>query len=424
MYAEIPAPLEEGKRGNIIMTLTLHDNSGLLGEEKLDELCKKNLEYLDFGNTLDWLLPEDSEMLDGCEWLGKIIGRDADVLVVIGVGGSNRAARAVYEALGSRSRTQIEWVGLNYSAKEMNALLEWLKYKEVYINVIAKNFKTLEPGLWFRVLRNWLIEEYGEEEYSSHIICTGTPGSDLHQLAEGNGYYFLDFPVDTCGRYSAFTPVALFPLAVAGLNIREMINGAKVMRMMLEKPDHNPALMLASARNYLYENGYKLEMLSFFEPSLERFSKWWTQLFAESEGKDGKGLYPIVGSFTEDLHSIGQYIQQGEPILFETFLNILDTEDRQIDLTDIPDGFEYLDGKTFNDVNKAAFKATLEAHSKRFPCFKIDIVSLDEFTFGELFYFFMFTCCLSARILGVNPFDQPGVEGYKEKTIASLKANI
>ena len=406
------------------MTLTLHDNSGLLSEEKLDDLCKKNLEYLDFGNTLDWLLPEDSEMLDDCEWLGTIVRNHADVLAVIGVGGSNRAARAVYEALGSKSGIEIEWVGLNYSAKEMNALLERLKYKEVYVNVIAKNFKTLEPGLWFRVLRNWLREEYGEEEYSSHIICTGTPGSDLQKLSEDNDYYFLDFPTDTCGRYSAFTPVALFPLAVAGLDIRKMITGAKVMRMILKSAKNNPALMLASARNYLYENGYKLEMLSFFEPSFERFSKWWTQLFAESEGKDGKGLFPVVGSFTEDLHSIGQYIQQGEPILFETFLNILKPEDRKINLTDIPDGFEYLDGKSLNDVNNAAFKATLETHSKRFPCFEIDIVSPDEYTFGELFYFFMFTCCLSARILGVNPFDQPGVEGYKEKTIASLKANI
>ncbi len=405
------------------MTLTLHDNSGLLGEEKLSDLCRKNLKYLDFGNTLDRLLPENSEMLDDCEWLGTVIRQKADVLVVIGVGGSNRAARAVYECLGSKSRVQIEWVGLNYSAKEMNALLERLKYKEVYINVIAKNFKTLEPGLWFRVLRNWLREEYGDEYYS-HIICTGTPGSDLQKLSEDNDYYFLEFPTDVCGRYSALTPVALFPLAVAGFNIREMIGGATVMRMTLKKADHNPALMLASARNYLYEKGFKLEMLSFFEPSLERFSKWWVQMFAESEGKCGKGLYPVVGSFTEDLHSIGQYIQQGEKILYEIFLNVLNPEDRQIDLTDIPDGFEYLDGKTFGDVNKAAFKATLATHSERFPCFEIDVVSLDEFVFGELFYFFMFTCCLSAKILGVNPFDQPGVEGYKEKTIASLKANI
>ncbi len=431
MHAEIPASLEENERGNIIMTLTLHDNSGLLSEEKLSELAEKNKPYLDrilqgedeFNDSLGWLEPGEEAFLEECEWLGKITGWNADVLIVVGVGGSNRAARAVYEAIGSKSKTQIEWVGLNYSAKEMNALLERLKYKEVYVNVIAKNFKTLEPGLWFRVLRNWLIEQYGEE-YPSHIICTGTPDSDFRQLSYDNDFCFLDFPADVCGRYSALTPVALFPLAVAGLNIREMIDGAKVMRMILEKAENNPALMLASARNYLYENGYKLEMLSFFDPSLERFSKWWVQMFAESEGKDGKGLFPVVGSFTEDLHSIGQYIQQGEPILFETFLNILNPEDRQIDLTDIPDGFEYLDGKSLNDVNKAAFKATLETHSKRFPCFEIDVVSLDEYTFGELFYFFMFTCYLSARILGVNPFDQPGVEGYKEKTIASLKANI
>ncbi|MCD7822651.1 MAG: glucose-6-phosphate isomerase [Oscillospiraceae bacterium] len=407
------------------MILTLHDNSGLLSEEKLSDLTKKNLHYLDSLDSLDWLMPLERDMLEACEWFGRVTSQDADVLIVIGVGGSNRAARAVYDCLGSKSGTQIEWVGLNYSAKEMNRLLERIRGKRVFVNVIAKNFKTLEPGLWFRVLRSWLREEYGDEEYNSHIICTGTPGSDLYELAQENGYIFVDFPEDVCGRYSAFTLVSLLPLAIAGLDIQEMINGANFMRTALEKADeNNPALMLATARNYLYENGYKMEMLSFFEPSLERFSKWWTQLFAESEGKDGKGLYPVVGSFTEDLHSIGQYIQQGEPILYEIFLNVLSSEDRRIDLTDIPDGFEYLDGKTLNDVNKAAYRATLATHSKRFPCFEIDVVSLDEFVFGELFYFFMFTCCLSAKMLGVNPFDQPGVESYKEKTISDLKANI
>ncbi|MCD8006378.1 MAG: glucose-6-phosphate isomerase [Oscillospiraceae bacterium] len=413
------------------MTLTLCDNSGLLGDEKLSELTEKNKPYLEamlngkdeFKDSAGWVEPGKQAYLEECEWLGTIVRQNADVLVVIGVGGSNRAARAVYECLGSKSYVKIEWAGLNYSASEMNALLRRLEGKSVYINVIAKNFKTLEPGLWFRVLRNWLRDEYGEE-YSQRIICTGTPGSDLNKLADDNDYYFLPFPENVCGRYSALTPVALFPLAVTGFNIREMLGGATVMRMVLQKADNNPALMLASARNYLYGNGFKLEMLSFFEPSLERFSKWWVQMFAESEGKNGKGLYPVVGSFTEDLHSIGQYIQQGEPILYEIFLNVMNPEDRQIDSTDIPDGFEYLDGKSLNDVNSAAFKATLATHSERFPCLRIDVVSLDEFTFGELFYFFMFTCCLSAKILGVNPFDQPGVEGYKEKTIAGLKANI
>ncbi len=409
------------------MNIRLYDRTGLLSDEKLDELARENLSLLDdkkpFFDSAGWSESERESMLEDCEWLSTIVRKNADVLVVIGVGGSNRAARAVYDCSGSKSKVQIEWAGLNYSASEMNALLERLSGKSVYINVIAKNFKTLEPGLWFRVLRNWLREEYGDE-YSGRIICTGTPGSDLERLADDNGYYFLEFPTDVCGRYSSLTEVSLFPLAVAGFNIRKIINGAEAMHTALQKTDDNPALKLASARNYLYQQGYRLEMLSFFEPSLERFSKWWTQLFAESEGKDGKGLYPVVGSFTEDLHSIGQYIQQGEPILFETFLNVLNPEDRSIELTDIPDGFEYLDGKSLNDVNNAAFKATLETHSKRFPCFEIDVVSLDEYTFGELFYFFEFTCYLSAKISGVNPFDQPGVEGYKEKTIASLKANI
>ncbi len=406
------------------MTLTLHDNSGILSEEKLSELAKKNLKYLDSEHPPEWLLQNYDETLEDCEWLSSSVRQNADVLVVIGVGGSNRAARAVYDCFGSKSGVEIEWVGLNYSAREMNSLLKRIDRKRIYVDLIAKNFKTLEPGLWFRALRTQLREEYGDE-YGYHVFCTGTPGSDLKELCYNHDFCFLEFPTDVCGRYSVFTPVALFPLAVAGFDIREMVNGAKAMRKALQDTsENNPALRLASARNYLYENGYKMEMLSFFDPSLERFSKWWTQLFAESEGKDGKGLFPVTGSFTEDLHSIGQYIQQGEPILFETFLNVQSSEDRIIDITDIPDGFEYLDGKSVNDVNNAAFRATLETHSKRFPCFEIDVPELDEYTFGELFYFFMYTCCLSARILGVNPFDQPGVESYKEKTIASLKANI
>lgn len=212
-------------------------------------------------------------------------------------------------------------------------------------------------------------------------------------------------------------------MAVAGLDIRAIAAGAAEMRKKLaaEPADSSTALYFAVIRNQLYDKGYRMEMLSFFEPRMFRFAKWWMQLFGESEGKKNKGLYPLIGNFTEDLHSVGQYLQEGSSVLFETFLNVKDSSaSLLIHGDDVDDGFSYLDGKDFDDINRAAYYATLAAHSSRYPCMVIDVDAINETSFGQLFYFFEFVCYLSALILGVNPFDQPGVEDYKRRMFRIL----
>ena len=234
---------------------------------------------------------------------------------------------------------------------------------------------------------------------------------------------FLPFPNKIGGRYTAMSPIGLFPMAVAGMDIRAMAQGARHMcqRLYSEPAQTNVALRYAVIRNLLYQKGYRMEMLSFFEPRLFRFAKWWMQLFGESEGKDNLGLYPLFGNFSEDLHSIGQFLQDGTPVIFETFLDVRHSgASLKLHGDDVDDRFDYLDGKDFDEINRAAYEATLQAHSGRFPCLELEVERIDEKTFGQLFYFFEFVCYLSAKILGVNPFNQPGVEAYKNNMLAAL----
>ena len=343
---------------------------------------------------------------------------DADAFVVIGIGGSNQAARAAVKALRPEKGPAILWAGNTISACEMERTLRELNgYQSIYIDCIAKNFETLEPGIAFRVLRQYLEKRYGEAEAARRIFATGTPGSTLHQLCLDHGYTFLTFPEKVGGRYSVVSDVGLFPMAVAGIDITALTQGMRDMRDQLfaAPAEENLALRYACLRNLLLEKGYRLEMLSFFEPRLDYFAKWWIQLFAESEGKDGTGLYPVVSSNSEDLHSIGQFIQQGSPILFETFLHV-QARDASVVLAheEKRDYFDYLEGKDFWDINQVACRATVAAHSEGgIPCLELTIPALDEHTLGQLFYLYLFTCYLSAGVLGVNPFDQPGVEAYK-----------
>ena len=218
------------------------------------------------------------------------------------------------------------------------------------------------------------------------------------------------------GRFTALSPICLFPLAVAGFDIRKMSNGAEEMERSLKNDDSidNIALRYATARTMLKENGKTVELLSYFEPRFFRFAKWWKQLFGESEGKEDKGLLPMDTCYSEDLHSLGQFVQDGSPILFETFLSLRDSGSSYVlHPDDVNDGFSYVDGKDFSEINKAAYDATLSAHSKRFPCLIMEMDRMDEETFGSLFYFFQFACYVSCNITGVNPFDQNGVEDYK-----------
>ena len=343
---------------------------------------------------------------------------DADAFVVIGIGGSNQASgppsrpcgrRGPRHSVGGQHHLRLRDGPHSAGVRtDINAIC---------IDCIAKNFETLEPGIAFRVLRQYLERRYGAEGAAKRIFATGTPGSTLHQLCLDQGYTFLTFPETIGGRYSVGSDVGLFPMAVAGVDIRALVQGMRDMRdtLLAAPAEENPALRYACLRRLLLEHGYRLEMLSFFEPRLDYFAKWWIQLFAESEGKEGTALYPVAASNSEDLHSIGQFIQEGSPILFETFVEVR-ARDASVLLPPEAkkDYFDYLTGKDFWDINNTARQATMRAHSDRgIPCMNLSIPAIDAHTLGGLFYFFLFACYLSCKLLGVNPFNQPGVEGYK-----------
>ena len=374
-----------------------------------------------YQDNLGWFSVDEAAGPERVDFLLEQAARvraDADAFVVIGIGGSNQAARAVVKALRPENGPAILWAGNTISACETARLLKELDgYQSVYIDCIAKNFETLEPGISFRVLRHYLEQRYGQAEAAKRIFATGTPGSTLHQLCIDNGYTFLTFPERIGGRYSVGSDVGLFPMAVAGVDVKALVQGMRDMRDELRAAPagENLALRYACLRKWMLEQGLSLEMLAFFEPRLDYFAKWWIQLFAESEGKDGTGLYPVVSSNSEDLHSIGQFIQQGSPILFETFVTVR-ARDASVVLpaTDKKDYFDYLTGRDFWDINDTARRATMRAHSEGgIPCLELSIPAIDAHTLGELFYFFLFSCYLSCKLVGVNPFNQPGVESYK-----------
>lgn len=373
-------------------------------------------------DNLGWLMPNryiSDDHLTRIEQLAYEIRQKADVLVVIGIGGSNQGARAVIEALGNSNGCEIMWAGNTLSSHEYEKILAFLNDKTFCIDVIAKNFETLEPGIAFRVFRSELQKRYGSKA-NRYIYATGSPGSYFEQLSNQHGYTFLTFPSDIGGRYSIFSDVGLLPIAVANLDIRALCLGAKDMAVSLDE-NSDDACSYAVFRNILYEKGYRIEMQSFFEPRLYRFSKWWIQLMAESEGKQKKGIYPVMGCFSEDLHSIGQYVQEGSPIIFETFL-IVDTTCSVITLErdGVEDHFDYLDSFMLADVNTISQNATMAAHDKVLPVLSIHIKEISEYELGQLFQFFMEVCAISGRLLGVNPFDQPGVEAYKNLMFENL----
>ena len=411
------------------ITLTFAGGRTGLTEEVLDQRVQAAAPLLaevlageeQYQDNLGWLSVDEAAGPERVDFLLEQAARvraDADAFVVIGIGGSNQAARAVVKALRPENGPAILWAGNTISACETARLLKELDgYQSVYIDCIAKNFETLEPGISFRVLRHYLEQRYGQAEAAKRIFATGTPGSTLHQLCMDNGYTFLTFPERIGGRYSVGSDVGLFPMAVAGVDVKALVQGMRDMRDQLRAAPagENLALRYACLRKWMLEQGLSLEMLAFFEPRLDYFAKWWIQLFAESEGKDGTGLYPVVSSNSEDLHSIGQFIQQGSPILFETFVTVR-ARDASVVLpaTDKKDYFDYLTGRDFWDINDTARRATMRAHSEGgIPCLELSIPAIDAHTLGELFYFFLFSCYLSCRLVGVNPFNQPGVESYK-----------
>ena len=373
----------------------------------------------------------DDAMCTKIEELAAEIREKAEVFVVVGLGGSNQGARAVIDALTPQDALQgtpeILYAAVNLSASYYETLLKRIGNRSVYINVIAKNFKTLEPGLTFRMLRHYLESRYSKEEAARRIITTATIGDGaLHRISEENHYRCLPFPGPVGGRYSVFTPVGLLPIAVAGIDIRKLLKGAeKAEREYLDGGVLcGYAKQYAITRNALMEKGYGIEILSFFEPQMESFGRWWRQLFAESEGKKHTALFPVVCSFSEDLHSVGQYIQQGKRQMVETFIHVnTPPVDKAVDSeTEIEDGFDYLEGKTFHEINECAYLATVKAHSEgKVPCMVIELDKMDAENIGELLYFYFIVCYYSAIMIGVDPFDQPGVENYKTEMFRLLK---
>lgn len=411
-----------------MLKLTIRDQRALVGEAELTSAIREGIPALEraqageeqYADSQGWLHVNEwggEEVLARVEQIAAHIRETCDAFVLIGVGGSNNAARSAIEALRSTGDgPEIIYAGNTLSAHAINCMLKQLEGKRFAVDCIAKNFETLEPGSAFRVLRRELAARYTPAEAASRIICTGTIGSSLEKLCTDEGYTFLPFPTNIGGRYTAMTYVGLLPMAVAGIDVRALVRGAADMERTLHTgvPEENLALRYAVLRGLYYRRGYKLELLASFEPQFRWFYKWWVQLFAESEGKDGKGLFPVAAEYSEELHAVGQYIQDGAPLMFETFL---DVEARQDSLIIMPDGkadyFDYLNGKDFYDINKAAFSATVTAHSEKLPCLIFEVPALDAYNFGQLFYFFQFACYISGSLLGINPFDQPGVEAYK-----------
>ena len=411
------------------ISLSCVDTSGVLGPGELEAKLAAAAPILEravrgdarYEPFLGWRTVDETASPARVEFLMEQADRVrscADAFVVIGIGGSNQSSRAAIKALRPKNGPAILWAGNTISACEMARTLEELDgYRSVYIDCIAKNFETLEPGIAFRVLRQYLEKRYGAADAAGRIFATGTTGSSLHQLCKDNGYTFLTFPERVGGRFSVVSDVGLFPMAVAGVDIRTLTQGMRDMRdrLFAEGAEENLALRYACLRKLMLEHGYSLEMLAFFEPRLDYFAKWWVQTFAESEGKNDTALYPVAASNSEDLHATGQFVQQGSPILFETFLQVR-RRDASVVLPreEKKDYFDYLEGKDFWEMNDVARRATMAAHSERgIPCLNFSIPAIDEHTLGELYYFFLFACYLSCGLLGVNPFDQPGVENYK-----------
>jgi len=388
---------------------------------------------------LGWIdLPEnyDKEEFSRIQKSAAKIQEDSEVLLVIGIGGSYLGARAAIEMLqhsfynvlpGEQRKTpQIIFVGNNISSSYMTDVIDLLKDKDFSINVISKSGTTTEPALAFRIFRKLLEEKYGENEAKSRIYATTDKEKGaLKTLATEKGYESFVIADDIGGRYSVLTAVGLLPIAVSGANIEEMMKGAAEARkdFSSEELSENLAYQYAAVRNVLYNKGKTIEMLINYEPGLQYFSEWWKQLFGESEGKDQKGIFPSSANFSTDLHSLGQYVQEGRRDLFETVIKVdqarheLTIEAEENDL----DGLNYLAGKSVDFVNDKAFEGTLLAHTDGgVPNLIVSIPKMDAFTFGYLVYFFEKACAISGYLLGVNPFDQPGVEAYKVNMFALL----
>ncbi len=378
----------------------------------------------------------DKKEMDRIEKAAQRIRDTSEVLLVIGIGGSYLGARAAVELLGhsfhnllpkeKRKFPQVFFLGNNISGTYLSHLMEMIEGKSISTCVISKSGTTTEPAIAFRFVKAYLEEKYGKSGSAGRIYTvTDASRGVLKRLSDASGYESFVIPDDIGGRYSVFTPVGLLPIAAAGINIKGIMEGAGDAweEYSEPEPEKNSCCRYAAVRNILGRKGKAIEVMINYEPSLHFFAEWWKQLYGESEGKDGKGIFPASMDFSTDLHSLGQFLQDGSRNVFETVLNIEKPESEVVIIKDEedPDGLNYISGKTMDHVNKKAFQGTMLAHiDGGVPINVLNIPEISEYYFGQMVYFFEKACGISGYILGVNPFDQPGVEEYKKNMFALL----
>lgn len=407
-----------------------------LAENAKEELLNKTGAGNDFLGWIDLPVNYDKDEFERIKKAATKIQGDSQVLLVIGIGGSYLGARAAIECLRHsfynsvsgevRKTPEIYYVGNNISSTYINHLIEVIGDRNFSINMISKSGTTTEPAIAFRVFKKLLIEKYGRAEAAKRIYATtDKERGALKNLSTEEGYETFVVPDDVGGRFSVLTAVGLLPIAVSGADITKLMEGAANQReRCLNSPfSENDSVKYAAIRNILLKKGKSIEILANYEPSLHYISEWWKQLFGESEGKDQKGIFPAAVDLTTDLHSMGQFIQDGQRTMFETVINLeqqkseIILEEEDVDL----DGLNYLAGKSVDFINKSAMKGTLLAHTDgNVPNLMVHLPEENEYCLGQLLYFFEFACGVSGYMLGVNPFDQPGVESYKKNMFALL----
>ena len=412
--------------------------------ERVEEIHKElHEDAKDENKFVGWLeLPSeyDKKEFEKIKKCAKKIRKDSEVLLVIGIGGSYLGARAVIESLThtfynaldkeQRKSPQILYAGNNISGAYLNDLMDLIGDKDLSINVISKSGTTTEPAIAFRIFREYLENKYGIKEARKRIyVTTDSEKGALKTLADTEKYETFVIPNNIGGRYSVLTAVGLLPIAVAGINIDDLMAGAKIAQDKYNDQNlkYNECYQYAVARNVLYSNYKNLEILVTYEPKMHYLIEWWKQLFGESEGKEGKGIFPAGAEFTTDLHSLGQYLQEGRKNIFETVINVVEPLSNlkiRADEDDL-DGLNYLEGKTLDFINKKAMQGTIEAHvDGDVPNILINMDRLDAKTIGHLLYFFELACAVSGKILEVDPVNQPGVEKYKKNMFKLLKKAI
>ncbi|MCI9335505.1 MAG: glucose-6-phosphate isomerase [Lachnospiraceae bacterium] len=412
------------------------DSMKKLAMDAKEVLVSKTGAGNDFLGWIDLPVDYDKEEFARIKEAAGKIQKDSDVLLVIGIGGSYLGARAAIEFLRHsfyntvskeiRKTPEIYFVGNSISSTYIKHLMDVIGDRDFSINMISKSGTTTEPAIAFRVFKAMLEKKYGKEEAAGRIYATTDKArGSLKNLATEEGYESFVVPDDVGGRFSVLTAVGLLPIAVSGADINKLMEGAQAGRKAaLEAPfEENDALKYAALRNILLRKGKSIEILANYEPSVHYVSEWWKQLYGESEGKDQKGIFPASVDLTTDLHSMGQFIQDGSRNMFETVINI-ETSREEILLEEEPvdlDGLNYLAGKSVDFVNKSAMNGTILAHTDgQVPNFVVTVPEVNEFYLGQLFYFFEFACGVSGYLLGVNPFNQPGVESYKKNMFALL----